>query len=406
MNRIFMLAIGIVLALSVAAQAFELSPDKSARVIRDDFDAGLIDSETQLVYRAWAFFDPISLPQKYRREGNVGDHFSCATSILLEMHKALPNLSGWAKEEIERLLAKTPARKVRRNEAPLVAADERIDYPDAVILPNFEYTEHFAIRWGDDFTFNSGDLERLVEIVENVWDVEVNQMGYTKPWNSNTYYTDVYVGNSGDGAPEIDFQGAYTTLYHNNLADPDNMSYMVFWDEIFHHESSTQDIFSHEFFHVCQFQIALAGCYGHMVCDACIWAVEGSAVWAEDEVYNDVNNYMQYVWYYMFEPEITLFSGNGVDPYARVIFFKYISENWGGRDALYTIWNECHTDIVFSIQGFLSDQGLTLEEAFKEFAVKNLFSDYEEGASYSTPNIFRRFSNYPQDELFESPLCQ
>ncbi len=401
MKRSVFIAAMMFFALGSSLHAFEISPAASAGIVSADYEAGLLDYQTALVYRAYAYFDSQALPEKYRRAGEIGERFTCGTPILLDMRRALPELTGWAAQEIERLLALTPGVKENRPEPPAVAEGERTDYPDAVNTPNVHYTEHFAIRWGDNFSFNSGELERLEQIAENVWAVEVVEMGYTAPWNSDTYYTDIYVANSGNGAPEIDFQGAYTTLY-NNTVGQDNMSYMVFWDEIFHYESSTKDIFSHEFFHVCQFQIALAGCYGHMFCDNCTWAVEGSAVWAEDEVYDEVDNYMQYVWMYMFEPEITLFSGHGYDPYNRVIFFKYISENFGGRDALFSIWNECHTTITHSVEGYLSDQGITIEEAFKEFAIKNLFSDYEEGDSYTTPNIFRRISNYPLNDFYES----
>ncbi|MCZ7582141.1 MAG: hypothetical protein M5R36_01740 [Deltaproteobacteria bacterium] len=214
------------------AAALELSPDRSAAAIDQDVDFGLLDGETALVYKAYAFFEPESLPSAYLRESESTDRFACATAFLKDLLIVLPSLSEPARDEIARVLPRL-GRGSGYGDAPVLhgAAAALGDFEESVIAPNVHKTEHFAVRWGNSFAFDGDTIgaSRVGEILEEVWDTEVDEMGYDAPYNSNLYYTDVYVGNSGGGVPTISFLGAYTTLYWGD----DTMSYIVVHPDIF-----------------------------------------------------------------------------------------------------------------------------------------------------------------------------
>ncbi|MCZ7582140.1 MAG: DUF6055 domain-containing protein [Deltaproteobacteria bacterium] len=157
---------------------------------------------------------------------------------------------------------------------------------------------------------------------------------------------------------------------------------------------------AHEFYHVLQFTIALGGCWQYMFSDGdgSSWAVEATATWAEDEVYDDVNAYRYFVDEHMARTEETLNSTDGALAYARSIFFKFISENWGGRQALYDIWNTCNGNLFNSINVHLLGEGSSMKEAFPDFVRRVLQRDFEEGNLYDDVSLHGNYASYPVNQ--------
>jgi len=398
------------LALVVFASgafASDISPARSLRAIDLDLKAGNLDLDLATVYKVYAFFEQSSLPRRYHRFIREGDHFTCATTFLLRLRNTLPKLSPEARREIRSVLPYALDSGLEFDDTPPEkgGAKALADYPNAYYTSNVHYTDHFAVRWGDGFDWDadaSVTLAEFEDILEYVWQTEVVDMGYPAPYQSDQYYTDFYIGNSGDASPNIDFSGAYTTLYY----EYDTMSHVVFHPTIFHYEGAVQEVSAHEFFHVLQFGIALTACPHYMFSenDASIWTVEATAVWTEDYVYDDVNAYVYFVDEHMAKPEETLLSCEGVMDYGRSIFYKYISENWGGWQAVWEIWNECHGNLFLSVDSYLGEEGASMVEAFPEFAQKVLLRDFEDGNLFDSVSIHASFSNYPVDRDF-SGVC-
>ncbi|MEO0160921.1 MAG: hypothetical protein ABIL39_00585 [candidate division WOR-3 bacterium] len=89
---------------------------------------------------------------------------------------------------------------------------------------------------------------------------------------------------------------------------------------------------AHEFFHAVQFT-------GYDPGEA-EWWIEGTAVWMEDEVYDDVNNYVGYIHHFTDCPEWSLDNSNSDHEYGAVIFPKLISER-RGVGQIRVIWQGC-----------------------------------------------------------------
>ncbi|MCL4236128.1 MAG: hypothetical protein KJ042_16605 [Deltaproteobacteria bacterium] len=393
----------LVLACSSIALASTYSPEDTVAAVETDERAGLLDFDTATLYKSYAFFAPDRLPPAYRQVASDPLHHECATGFLLKLGSDLERVSPAVRDEIRAIAPNIPDfTRLPVASRPKSAITALADFPDGYTPPNVYYTEHFALRYGNGASYTNDELQDLGDIMEEVWAIEVDDMGYNAPYLSDEYFTDVYVGNSGNGAPTINFQGAYTTIYNSW---PDTMAHIVMWPDILDYESSFKDIMSHEFYHVLQFQIALTGCFEHMSGSGSDWAVEATATWAEDEVYDDINNYAYFVDYHMENVEQTIFAFSSGAPiqYSRAIYFKFLSENYGGRDALHHIWNDCHSNIWYSVDGYLTDyESTTAFDTFPEFTRRTLFRDYEEGNLYDSPYVLDHINDYPSAELYDS----
>ncbi len=401
--KLRLLIVILVLAFSSVAIASTYSPEDTIAAVEMDERAGVIDFDTATLYKAYAFFAPDRLPAAYKQVASDSGHHECATGFLLTLGSQLARVSPAIREEIRAIVPNIPdLTRPRETPMPKSVIAALSDFPDGYTPPNVHYTEHFALRYGNGASYTGGELDALGDIMEEVWDAEVVTMGYDAPFGSDEYYTDVYVGNSGGGAPSISFEGAYTTIYDSW---PNTMAHIVMWPDILDYESSFKDIMSHEFYHVLQFQIALSGCWQHMSGSGSDWAVEATATWAEDEVFDDLNNYAYFVDYHMQNVEQTIFAFSSGEPiqYSRAIYFKFISENYGGRDALYHIWNDCNPNIWYSVDAYLTDfESTTTFDTFPEFTRRTLFREYEEGNLYDSPYVLDHIGTYPAAELYDT----
>ena len=82
---------------------------------------------------------------------------------------------------------------------------------DAFGVPNVQTSAHFALRWGNADPPDQASRDRLLDAFELGWDVQLEQMGHTRPYGTGEYYFNVYVGDSGSGAPPGAGAGGYYT---------------------------------------------------------------------------------------------------------------------------------------------------------------------------------------------------
>ncbi|UAL30486.1 hypothetical protein K8W59_02875 [Nocardioides rotundus] len=147
---------------------------------------------------------------------------------------------------------------------------------------------------------------------------------------------------------------------------------------------------AHEYFHAVQFA------YDSQE-DG--WLMEATATWAEDEVYDAVNDNRQYLPYgQLMRPGIPLdkFSSSEGTHYGNWIFFRYLTERFpaevGGLPVVVReIWEKVSAETgdpdMYSLQGVidaLSERGQTLRGFYAAFADANRrpAKVYEEGAAY------------------------
>ncbi|MDP8257235.1 MAG: DUF6055 domain-containing protein [Candidatus Alcyoniella australis] len=340
---------------------------------------------------------------QYAQPGVGGASLSqpqCGTPVILEVLAAYDSLSDWARDEIDAVL--------------LVGGDQSFTpptLPDKARIPRpghdtpfSEQSEHFNIKWGTLNPPTTLQVELMIEALEQSWDTEVVAMGYPAPSSSGSYLVDIYVGNSGDvgeNVPDIGFAGAYTSIYmqdNYNLETPE-MSYIVMHPDILEYEPAIQEISAHEFFHVLQFAIWLIN-YPHGYFDSeSNWWWEATAVWMEDQVYDDVNQYIYFLNYYMENPHQSLhqFSSGAPHQYGMCIWARYLDQYYDGEQTIYDLWIDPHpAGILVATDEYATDFNDTdLETVFSDFVAKVAMDDLEESQMWDEVEITQTVSDYP-----------
>ncbi len=229
--------------------------------------------------------------------------------------------------------------------------------------------------------------------LEAAWAFIVGSEGYPAPTNTNEYLLDIYLGNTGDGAPDINFLGAYTTMYETSPY----MSYIVIHPDIISFNPVSQEIAAHEFFHTIQFGIVFQSpgfCFSGQ---DDFWWWEATSMWMEDVVYPDLNYYASAIDGYAEAPHLSLYDSSFMLVYSRVIFAKYLSENRGGNKAIHSIWTTCSpSGVQEGIDSYLrEEQDWNLDYAYEEFVIKNTVMDYQEGYLYPDVVLYDLHDEFP-----------
>ena len=61
-------------------------------------------------------------------------------------------------------------------------------------------SDNFIVRWGNGIS--QSQAQNILDSFEYAWDIEINQLGYEMPTSADTYLFNVYVGDTGGGAPQ------------------------------------------------------------------------------------------------------------------------------------------------------------------------------------------------------------
>jgi hypothetical protein len=249
-------------------------------------------------------------------------------------------------------------------------------------------------------------IESVVATTDEVWDREITEYGYRRPKsditsanNGGSALIDIYVAQLGD-----DRLYGYCTTDDPNASDPDyeafDFSAYCVVDNDFavgefpppsaHGIAALQVTVAHEFFHAVQFAYDAAE-------DR--WFMESSASWMEDEVYDDVNDNLQYLSMSpLSQPHVPLDSNLRFNVYGNWVFHRFLSESVSSPDVLREAWERADSTgasdpfSLRAIDGALGRFGSSFEEAFVDFAMVNAApaAFYDEGDDYPTPPFTRR----------------
>jgi hypothetical protein len=249
-------------------------------------------------------------------------------------------------------------------------------------------------------------IETVVDTTDEVWDREITQFGFRRPKsdvtsenNGGNGLIDIYVAQIGN-----DGLYGYCTTDDPNASDPDYptwdfSAYCVVDNDFDIGEfpppsangvEALQVTVAHEFFHAVQYAYDAAE-------DR--WFMESSASWMEDEVFDDVDDNLQYLSASpLSQPQVPLDNNIRFNVYGNWVFHRYLSESTGSADVIREAWERAdstgQTDpfSIRAIDGALADLGSSFEEAFIGFTMVNGAPEhfYEEGERYRTPPFTRR----------------
>ncbi|MDP3910066.1 MAG: hypothetical protein Q8Q14_06715 [Gemmatimonadales bacterium] len=296
----------------------------SLDLIEGDYSAGLLDRNNANRYRQYAVSAAEKLPAKYRTSAIGKD----ATWSMIRMAVEWDELSASTQEEIMDLRAHGFGQ-----------------------LKETAETEHFVLHYTTqgahavpavDANRNgrSDFIDVAVESYEHIWDVEIEQLGYPAPkgtphakfhvyfQNLRLYYgytaTTEAVETFATAPFPLGTAGAYIVV-ENDFSEgfPPND------EDVTGHEpvrSGAQKVTNaHEFMHASQFNINIyqSG-----------WLFESHATWAEDIVYDGLNDWRWYINRFLATPDFPLFSRF---VYGSAFFQHWMSETFG-QDVPRQVW--------------------------------------------------------------------
>jgi hypothetical protein len=258
-------------------------------------------------------------------------------------------------------------------------------------------------------------VDRTKSVFRTVWNAEVGSFGYRRPKNDLSSRNhgpngrlDIYVADTGDAG----LYGYCTSDDPARRLRRSVSSYCVVDNDFSARQFSGSAVgaralkvtAAHEFFHAVQ--------YGYDWLED-LWLMEGTATWIEDELYDSINDNLQYLdtsplsarffWFPLdyYNPDPTEVDAGF--KYGAWIFWRYLSERFG-RDVVRAVWGNADsnpgTPRLYSLAATaaaLQARGASFADVYADFAVANFLpaSSYTEGTRYIAPRPTRVFSVGP-----------
>jgi hypothetical protein len=297
-------------------------------------------------------------------------------------------------------------------------------YGQLLIRPDLQAidtTEHFIIHYataGADTPYQASVdinpangipdyVDSTALIFEYVWSMEVDSLQYPIPppdgSNGGDSRYDIYIlnlpaGYYGVTYPESQVNNRQWTSYIE--VDNDFSNIAGYRNRPLEAMKVTA---AHEFFHSIHFGLDSYE-YDYFNNQARPWWLEATAVWMEEIVYTQVNDYLSYLLYFYNYPHIGLgeFGSSGVSgthPYASCVWPLYLDKRFG-RDVIRQIWLDCAAvagyNLLPSIDEVLSrpdsNYNSSFEFAFREFTSWNYFT----ATRADTINKYPEANRWPQ----------
>jgi hypothetical protein len=300
----------------------------SLDLIEDDYADGLLDKENTNRYREYAVSAPDKLPAKYQSSERGKD----ATYSMVQMAKDWATLSAATRKEI---------RDLRGN--------------GFGNLKGTVETAHFILHYTTqgDWAVPTRDADRsgtpdFIDEAAKSWEAiyarEVGQLGYVAPKLTAT----------PDGAVANKFHVYFKDMKYYGYTVPENVAYapvngfpsgtasawIVVENDFAGFPPNDEDVTgletvrtgalkvtqAHEFMHALQFNINVyqSG-----------WLMESHATWAEDAVYDSINDWHWYINRFFVSPSLPIFNRY---VYGSAFFQNWVSEHYG-VDAPRRIWD-------------------------------------------------------------------
>ena len=230
-------------------------------------------------------------------------------------------------------------------------------------------------------------IDSTLVYLERAWDVMVDELGFEQPKTDN----------SAGGGDEVDFYiinygntASYGSTHPEQGAGDSATSYCVIDNDFSESKYAVKGYealkvtTAHEFFHTIHFS------YKYGLQYQLSWWMEQSAVWMEDRVWDDVNDYLAYLYFFfggvkdgieypVYSKSTSLTESSGMFKYGATVWAMYLAEKFGD-DLIRLIWEQLREAQFPGIANFNdaileASAGKTgLPEALNEFAVWNYFT--------------------------------
>ena len=335
-------------------------PIQAKTRIEAAYEAGELDLETALIYQVLSVRAPDQLPAIYRESGGLA---VCGTPHLVQAMSAAPNLSADFQARLGKL------------------AQRRPDVQHNLLSPSGRFRVHYdtegrhAVAPTDDDANGIPDyIDLTMAILDSVWVLEIDQLGYNPP------PSDKGLGGGDEyDAYVIELDGSYYGFAYPEKAGAVTTSSYLEIDNNFTNPGYKQTrgldalrvTIAHEFHHALQF--------GYYATFDGSWWQESTSTWMEEVAYPHIDDYLQYLTYFLGEPQRALNSGvyRSLHTYGTAIFSFFLDQRYG-RELNRLIWEEVgqrksvHLDHFDRVIRQVEPGGLGV--VMGEFAVWNYFT--------------------------------
>jgi hypothetical protein len=377
------LCVLVVLVMTAVASPRPVAQEMTTRAAIDAAHArGAISYDQMILEKAYALYAPSRLALEFR--GTRID--KSGTPLADEIYRALPDLPQAVADEIRGLRARP-------------SCTDYIDTAHFRIHYNTSGT-HRILGWPDT-TYR----DAIATAAELSWTEEITNLGLRQP------PSDGGDPDGGGGSSHYDIyvqaltgvygycQGSYTVP---STPQNDCTSYVVIDNDYagFGYPDPQDPMkvtVAHEFCHACQ----NAHDYSEDV-----WYKECTSVWAEEYVYDEIDDYIQYLPFIFnsLYQALDYEDATGMRIYASVIWNLYLSEKFGNQ-IIPQIWTalEGSSGIFNMIDSVLTvNYGTTIEDVITEFYIWDFFTGarddgthFDEGGDWPVTSFVRIYATYP-----------
>ncbi|MCH8957101.1 hypothetical protein IIA28_17550, partial [candidate division KSB1 bacterium] len=317
------------------------------------------------------------IPLEYRSLVAGEPKLKCPTFLLLEVKRNLDLFSPDQQSILKQIFV--------RPQLPL-------NYVNAT----GQFKIHYATSGRDSVSSVDSDSNGIPDFVEEVaaslelsFQIQVNDLRYREPPDDagvDGPEYDVYIQSLGNGV----YGETFAEEEVAGTARNDFRSYFRI-DNDFNNGQFTSGVpgaqvtIAHEYLHAIQFG------YRTFETNDEIFYYELSSIWMEDVVYDDVNDYYQYLPGY-FQLRNSPFNQFTEGNFGEAIWNHFLEQKFEDRTLLRRPWEIMESDVLAmeAIDRSLRERGSTFADELAEFAVWNYFTGeladpdnfYEEGAAY------------------------
>lgn len=386
------IAISRIIGFTVCFVLFTLSASAANRsafqLIEDAYRSGAIDAEQRTIYLVMAVKRPSELPVEFR--STSPELSKCATEVLLEAQRILPELSADNQTLLKSLLLARPSATASYNS------------PGGWFKIHYNTTGSNAIPTADVSPANGipDYAEWLAAYADSSWRTEINNLDHRVPPSDGVaggdsrydIYTEEmgfygYTQSEGAGPEPWNDAISYISVHRNFSGFPAND------DPDGDQKGAAKATIAHEFYHAVQFAYDI----GEQ-----LWWMEASATWMEDVVFDPVNDNYNYLGTFFTTPDQSLHSTTNGRQYSEFIWPKYLDENYGPK-TMTDIWELLISTTAYSgMSTVLTGLGKNLSQEVARFGNWNYITSnrndglhFEEAVRYPLISLVRTHTSYP-----------
>jgi len=274
----------------------------------------------------------------------------------------------------------------------------RPQLPFSFISAGGRFKIHYTISGADAVSSTDSNNNGIPDFVESVaegfersFDVEINELSYRQQPADNGAdgdEYDVYIENLG-----TQFYGFTQGEDAINATPNDDLTSYIVIDNDFNNRHFTRGLngalvtTAHEFFHAIQFG------YRTLKNSEEAFYYELCSVWMEDVVFDDINDYFQYLPSFLSQRDIP-FNKFSNSNFGEALWYHFLVKKLQSPDIVRRTWELMAEDdlAIFAIDLALQEQGRSLSSEFANFAIWNYFT----GSRADVVNYYEEGNLYPE----------